>query len=194
MPFQAPPTTDERDNLATFIAQQQDAFRASVFGLTDDQAGLTPTASSMCVGVLVKHAAQVQTGWLEQAVAAPDPVPAAGPEAYAAYQEAWTWSEDDTVAAAVAFLDEVSAKVLDAVRTLDPDTAVPVPDAPWFPKDVEAWSVRWVWMHLVEELARHAGHADIIREAVDGATMYELMAAKDGFPETPWVKPWKPSS
>ena len=57
MPFQAPATTDERDNLATFIAQQQDAFRAAVFGLTDQQAALAPTASSMCVGVLVKHAA-----------------------------------------------------------------------------------------------------------------------------------------
>jgi len=193
MPFNARPTTDERDNLVTFLAQQQDAFRAAIYGLTDEQAGLTPTASSMCVGVLVKHAAQVQTGWLEQALAAPEPAPSAGPEAYAAYQEAWTWSERDTVEAAVAYLDEVSVQVLDAVRTVDLDAAVPVPDAPWFPKDVEAWTVRWVWLHLVEELARHAGHADIIREAVDGATMYELMAAKDGFPETDWVKPWKPT-
>ena len=137
----------------------------------------------------------MQTGWLEQARRrSATRLPAAGPEAYAAYQEAWTWGEQDTVAAAIASLDEVSAAVLDAVRTLDPDTPVPVPDAPWFPKDVEAWSVRWVWLHLVEELARHAGHADIIREAVDGATAYALVAAKDGFPETPWIKPWKPSS
>ena len=59
----------------------------------------------------------------------------------------------------------------------DLDTQVPVPhDVPWFPQDLDFWNVRWVAMHLVEELARHAGHCDIIRESIDGATMYELMA------------------
>ena len=47
---------------------------------------------------------------------------------------------------------------------------------PWFPKDVDAWSVRWVLFHMIEELARHAGQADIIRETIDGATLYELLA------------------
>ena len=173
--------------------QQQDAFRAAIHGLTDEQAALAPTPSSLSVGVLVKHAAQVQVGWLDQARTAPEPVPDPGQEVYAAWEAQWTWTEDDTVVGVVARLDEVSAQVLDAVRTLDPDTPVPVPSAPWFPRDVQAWSVRWVWLHLVEELARHAGHADIVREAVDGATMYELVAAKDGFPETDWIKPWRPA-
>ena len=86
MPFNAAPSTDERSNLAGFLFQQQDAFRAAVFGLTDDQAGLAPTPSSMCLGVLVKHVAQVQGTWLDQALTAPDPVPEPGPETYAAYQ------------------------------------------------------------------------------------------------------------
>jgi hypothetical protein len=68
--------------------------------------------------------------------------------------------------------------------------AVPVPDAPWFPKDVEAWSVRWVLLHLIEEVARHAGHADIVRESLDGATCYELLAAAEGWPATDWLQPW----
>jgi hypothetical protein len=46
---------------------------------------------------------------------------------------------------------------------------------------VEAWSVLWVLQHLIQETARHAGHADIIREALDGGTMYELMAASEGW-------------
>ena len=193
MPFNAPPSADERSNIAGFLFQQQDAFRAVIYGLTDEQAAMTPTPSTMCVGVLVKHAAWVQTGWLEQALAAPELPPPAGPEAYAAHEASWTWTEADTVAGVVSYLDEVSARVLGAIRSVDLDTPVPVPGAPLFPKDVEAWSVRWVWLHLVEELARHAGHADIIREAVDGATMYELLAAKDDFPETDWIKPWKPA-
>ena len=59
--------------------------------------------------------------------------------------------------------------MLRSVAEADLDTPVPVPPAPWNPPDVAAWSVRWVWLHVVEELARHAGHADIVRELVDGA-------------------------
>ena len=45
----------------------------------------------------------------------------------------------------------------------------------------KAWSVRWVILHVINELARHAGHADIIRETIDGATMYELIAGLEGW-------------
>ena len=72
--------------------------------------------------------------------------------------------------------------------------AVPVPQGvPWFPDDVEAWSVRWVLLHVMEEIARHAGHADILREHIDGGTMYPIMAAAEHWPESPWMQPWKPS-
>ncbi len=80
-------------------------------------------------------------------------------------------------------------------RTVELDQLVPVPKGvPWFPDDVEAWSVRWVLLHVIEETARHAGHADISRESIDGATMYELMAGAEGWPATDWLKPWEPSS
>jgi hypothetical protein len=49
-----------------------------------------------------------------------------------------------------------------------------------------------VWFHLLEELARHAGHADIIRESIDGASAIELLAAREDWPEMPWLKPWRP--
>ena len=98
---------------------------------------------------------------------------------------------DDLMAAFDAVARDTEAAALD--ESLDLDQPVPVPrDAPWFPKDIDAWSVRWVYFHLIEELARHAGHADIVREHVDGATMYELMAGAEGWPETPWLTPWRP--
>jgi len=98
---------------------------------------------------------------------------------------------DDLMAAFDAVARDTEAAALD--ESLDLDQPVPVPrDAPWFPKDIDAWSVRWVYFHLIEELARHAGHADIVREHVDGATMYELMAGAEGWPESPWLKPWRP--
>ena len=52
--------------------------------------------------------------------------------------------------------------------------------------------MRWVLLHLITETARHAGHADIVREAVDGAAAYPLMAAAEGWPATPWLQPWEP--
>jgi predicted enzyme related to lactoylglutathione lyase len=52
--------------------------------------------------------------------------------------------------------------------------------------------VRWVWWHLMGELTRHAGHGDIVRETVDGATMYSLVAAREGLPDLPWLPAWKP--
>lgn len=193
MPALAPPVTDEREALAAYLVQQQDAFRCAVFGLSDEQAGLAPTTSALSVGALLKHVTWVQDGWLAQARHAPAPVPPSDEDLAAAREEAWTWHPHDTVEATLGDFDRMCERVLEAVRTLDLDLPVPVPPAPWYPKDVPAWSVRWVWFHLVEELARHAGHADIVREALDGATMYELIAGREGWPETPWLKPWRPA-
>jgi hypothetical protein len=72
---------------------------------------------------------------------------------------------------------------------------VPIPKGdPWTPDDLDAWTVRWVLLHLIEETARHAGHADIVRETIDGAQMYPLMAAAEGWPATTWLQPWTPSA
>lgn len=51
---------------------------------------------------------------------------------------------------------------------------------------MKEWSVRWVLLHMVEETARHGGHADIIRESLDGRTFYELLYTMEGLP-MPWA-------
>ena len=191
MAFHVPPVANETDAIAAFLGQSQDAFRALLHGLSPRQASLAPSASSLSVGGLVKHVTGVQRSWLASATAAPElPPPAGGAEDYL---DGFTFRESDSLDDLLAGFDEVSGAVLDAVRRLDLDTPVPVPDAPWLPKDVEAWSVRWVWWHLVEELTRHAGHGDIVRETVDGASMYSLVAAHDGLPGLPFLEVWKPS-
>ena len=50
--------------------------------------------------------------------------------------------------------------------------------------------MRWVILHVINELARHAGHADIVRETIDGATMYDLIAGLEGWEIAGWVTPW----
>ena len=70
---------------------------------------------------------------------------------------------------------------------------VPVPrDTPFYPRDVTCWSVRWVLLHLIEETARHAGHADIVRESIDGATAIPLITAAENWPPNDFIKPWQP--
>jgi hypothetical protein len=192
MALHVPPVPDETGAIAAFLAQQQDAFRALLFGLTPAQAASAPSASSLSLGGLVRHATAVQRTWLAAAEAAPaSPEQTGGVEDYL---DAFRFDADSSLDDLLAEFDQVSAAVLDGVRGLALDTPVPVPEAPWFPRDVEAWSVRWVWWHLMEELARHAGHGDIIRETVDGATMYALVAARDGLPDLPFLKAWRPVS
>ena len=61
----------------------------------------------------------------------------------------------------------------------------------WAPPGTE-WSVRWVLLHLIHETARHAGHADIIRESIDGAKALPLMAAVEEWPPRRTITPWTP--
>lgn len=112
-------------------------------------------------------------------------------ELSAEYENEFVMREDETLADILAAFDAGNAEAVRLVETVDLAAAVPVPhDVPWFPKDVSAWSVRWVLFHMIEELARHAGHADIIRESIDGATLYELLAGLEDWEPTPWLTPW----
>ncbi len=190
MALHVPPVANETDAIHAFLAQAQDAFRALLHGLTTRQASIAPSASTLSLGGLVKHVTSVQGTWLACAEAAPEIAPEPGGSDD--YFEGFTFRETDSLEDLLAAYDDVCAAVLDAVRRIDLDTPVPVPDAPWFPKDVDAWNVRWVWWHLMEELTRHAGHGDIVRETVDGATMYSLVAAREGLPDLPWLPAWKP--
>ena len=192
MPGTVPPVADEREGLLRYIAQQRDGIRYAAYGLTEEQIRLTPTRSAICIGGLIKHVTSCERGWVDTMLQRTGDQ--STEDAAAQYGADWQVTADDSLAGLLADLDTCARETEESVATVaDLSQPVPVPrDAPWFPKDVEAWSVRWVLLHLVEEIARHAGHADIIREHIDGATMYELMAGAEGWPETPWLKPWKP--
>ena len=176
MPAFSPPVVDERACLLAFLAQQRDGLRFAVHGLTDEQAASRPTASALSLAGLLKHVAQAERYWMVELVAG-RPLPA--PD----YDAAFRLAAGETVADALTAYAAVAAET-EAIVAGIADLAQPVPvpkSAPWFPKDVEAWSVRWVLLHLIEETARHAGHADLLREAIDGGTMYQLMAAAEGW-------------
>jgi uncharacterized damage-inducible protein DinB len=188
MPGQVPPITDERDGLLAYLDQQRHVLRVAAHGLTEEQARATPTRSALSVGGLVKHVALTERGWIDTVL---QRAPAA--DAETAYEDGFRLVDGETLADVLEMYDQVAAETAEVVAGLPLDHPVPVPPAPWNPQDVEAWSLRWVLLHLIEETARHAGHADIVREHVDGATAFELLAAAEGWPATDWLRPWTPS-
>ena len=192
MPMHTGPVTGELDGLLAFLAHQREAVRTACFGLTEQQARLTPIPSSLSAGGLVKHLAYSERGWaarLEERTLEGD---ADQGTAMADYLDSFRLDDGETLpdalagyAAAAAETDRIAGSIEDLGRL------VPLPDAPWFP--AEGCTARWVLLHLIEETARHAGHADLIREAVDGARSGPLMAAAEGWPDDGWVTPWRPS-
>ena len=202
MPGNAPPVATEREAISTYLRQQHDGIRFAAYGLTDEQAHQVSSRSAISIANLVKHVTHTERTWMERARAGAV-LPAdwshgetgRSPGSAKEYGDDWN-ADGETIEDLMAAFDVVArdteAAALD--ESLDLDQPVPVPrDAPWFPQDIDAWSVRWVYFHLIEELARHAGHADIVREHVDGATMYELMAGAEGWPATDWLQPWTPA-
>ena len=191
MPAQAAVFTDERELLLAYLAQQRDGIRYAAYGLTEAQARLTPAASALSLGGLLKHVAAMERGWIDLVLQRQT----SRHEAAAHDDEGFRLRPNETLADVLAAYATVARDTEAVVRAIpDLHQAVPVPKGvPWFPADVEAWTVRWVLLHLMEETARHAGHADIIRESIDGATMYALMAAAEGWPATDWLQPWTPA-
>ncbi|MGB6455182.1 MAG: DinB family protein [Streptosporangiaceae bacterium] len=159
----ARPVCDERDGLLTFLAQQRDALRAAVLGLTDAQARLTPTASTLSLGGLVKHCARTERRWVVAGIAG-QPLPGLWPP------EDWPadfrLEPSETLAAVLGYYAETAELTAQIVA------AEAEPGAP--SAGDERVSVRWVLLHLIKETARHVGHADIIRESLDGQRAGQL--------------------
>ncbi|MFE7213719.1 DinB family protein [Streptomyces sp. NPDC001698] len=168
----APAVTGERADLLEMLAKHRHFLRFTTRDLTDEQAGLRTTASELCLGGLIKHVTAVERTWVDFILNGPS---AMGD--FTAMTEAdWARRADDfrllpgeTLTGVLADYAEVARRTDDLVATL-PDLGVtrPLPKAPWFESGAQ-WSARRVLMHIIAETAQHAGHADIIRESLDGA-------------------------
>jgi hypothetical protein len=155
VPDQKPPrlSSGERDVLRALLQYQRESFLRKVEG-TDEEAARTPIVESgTSLLWLVKHLTLAERVWILQRFAGEDIGPidgAVGPDdsldsALRSYRQ--TWTAVDTIVN--------SADLEDACS--NDEVQPPV-------------NLRWVLMHLLEETARHAGHADILRELIDGST------------------------
>ena len=161
-------TTQERADLLQTLAKHRGFLCQTVRGLTDEQAALTPTASELCLGGIIKHVALMEEGWANFIEEGPR---AAGPADESAYERhaAGFRMDGATLADLMARYEEVSRRTDELVSSLPSlDDSHPLPQAPWFEPGA-SWSARRTLLHIIAETAQHAGHADIIRETIDGA-------------------------
>ena len=168
---------DERGALLNFIEAQRAAIRRSLLGLTEEQAASRPSASELTLSGLLKHVAEVELNWLRLAQQRPNEK----------QRTEETWGEgfqlvgDETIPQIMEFWAGVTKETEEFVRSVPSlDDTFPLPEAPWFPKDGQV-SVRWMLLHLVQEAGRHAGHADVIRESLDGKGSFDLIAQEQGW-------------
>ncbi|MFR9801692.1 DinB family protein [Pseudonocardia sp. RS010] len=159
--------TGEKADLLGALAQHRFLFRHTVQGLTDEQAAATPTASELCLGGLVKHVARGERDWLRFVVEGTAAV-AMTEDSYAEHAASFRMLPGETLAGVLAEYDAVAARTEEIVTGLPSlDVSHPLPEAPWFEPGA-AWSARRVLAHVIAETAQHAGHADILRETIDG--------------------------
>ncbi|GES31045.1 DinB family protein [Streptomyces angustmyceticus] len=162
---------DEAGALLAFLEAQRGGLRRALMGLTDAQAAERPSASELSLAGLVKHAAETEQGWLETAQQRPRSV-ARTPETW---HLSFRLEDGETPAGVLEFWDGVARRTEEFIRSVPSlNDTFPLPAMPWFP-DGARQSMRWLLLHLIEEMARHAGHADIIRESLDGKTAFELV-------------------
>jgi uncharacterized damage-inducible protein DinB len=160
--------TGERADLLSALAKQRYFLRYTARDLTDEQAAQRTTASALCVGGAIKHVTQTERQWTQFIVDGPSAM-AWDESDMGAYMDGFRMLEGETLAGLLAEYDQVAQRTDDLIQSLpDLDASHPLPEAPWFEKGA-SWSARRVLLHVIAETAQHAGHADIIRESLDGA-------------------------
>jgi uncharacterized damage-inducible protein DinB len=152
---QKPPRSsgDEREVLMTLLQYQRESLVRKAVGVDEAAVRRSPVASGTTLLWLVRHLADAERLWIIHRFAGgekPAPEDTSPHDSLDAALTAYrrTWSDVDAVIAATPALDEISV--------IGDESGQP--------------TLRWILAHLLEETARHAGHADILRELIDGVT------------------------
>lgn len=164
--------TGERADLLAMLGKARHWVRFTTRDLTDEQARQRTTVSELTLGGLVKHVAAVERTWALFIVHGPSDgrdFSNLSEADYQAWADGFRLLPEETLAGALADYAQAAKETDDLVATLpDLDADHPLPLAPWNPPG-ERWSARRTLLHIATETAQHAGHADIIRESLDGA-------------------------
>ena len=171
-------TTQERQDILETLRAHRDFLRQTVRGLSDDQCGLTPTSSALTLMGIIKHVADTEQEWADFMEHGNSESDGDGEDTEG--QDWWANDAQDaadprfaiepgtTLVSVLENYDAVAARTDALVETIDLDSSHALPAMPWFEPGARR-SARRVLLHIVAETAQHAGHADIIRESIDGA-------------------------
>ena len=171
-PAVSEPASGERADLLAALASGRHFLRFTTRDLTDEQARQRTTASELCLGGLIKHVAAVEQRWATFILEGPSAMgdfSAMTEEDTARWVDQFRLTPDETLAGVLDGYAEVARRTDELVASLpDLNITQPLPKAPWFPPGGRR-SARQVFLHIIAETSQHAGHADIIRESLDGA-------------------------
>jgi uncharacterized damage-inducible protein DinB len=166
-----PYAADEATMLVSFLDFYRATLRRQAEGLTQEQLAQPLPPSTMTLGGLLKHLAIVEESWFDEVLAGEELGEPWASVDWDADRD-WEWrtaAEDDPTALFALFDRAVAAGNRRIAATLagpglDAESVRPSR------RTEEKFTLRWILVHLIEEYARHAGHADLIRESIDGAT------------------------
>lgn len=163
-----PTTGSERELLLAHLDHARATFRWKCEGLTAEQLRSTPTASSLTLAGLLKHAAFVEWWWFRTCLLGEDLHPVFADVDWDADPD-WEFHSavDDDPTWLLGLLDECVAASREAVATCSTLDLVAAQERHGHPV-----TLRWILLHMLDEVARHNGHADILRESIDGSTGY----------------------
>jgi len=188
-----PTPHDEVEGIVSYVEQQLVAIRAAAIGLTEEQARLRPCRSALSIGGLIKHATYCMRGVIERLSGAGAPPSTIDEAGFAAYQASFALANDETATAALAAFDAARVEYIAALAAADPSAPTIEDPAPWFGIfDNRPARGRYLLVHQIEEMARHAGHADIIREQIDGMSVPAIVLTADGMPASDYFEPYVP--
>ncbi|MGP9526991.1 DinB family protein [Glutamicibacter sp. AOP5-A2-18] len=163
----------ERADLFQALANARHFLRFTVQGLSDEQAAQRTTVSELTLGGLIKHVSAVEGQWQEFMVKGRAAMAWDGadfsdmpPEALEMFLNEFRMQPGETLEALLENYAQIASRTDALLAQIDLDTVQELPAAPWFVDS--QWSVRRTLLHIIAETTQHSGHADIIRESLDG--------------------------
>jgi uncharacterized damage-inducible protein DinB len=164
----------ERADILAELAQARYFLRFTTRDLDDERARRRTTASALTLGGLIKHVTDVERSWAEFILIGPEAMSKDGKdfsdwteEDFAERERSFQLQADETLIGALEEYERVGRRTDELVRSLPSlDARQPLPKAPW--NTVADQSARRTFLHIIAETTQHAGHADIIRESLDG--------------------------
>ncbi|RAV33961.1 mycothiol transferase [Corynebacterium heidelbergense] len=185
-----PTTVNETQNYVLALGEALEGIRNAAFGLSDEQARCTPCRSDLSVSGILKHSTWVMVDQMGERKAEPG-----SQEGAMEFANSFVPNEEEDIQYLLQKFDQTRERYMQLMGSMDPDERAMAGPFPWVDifEPVET-SRRLFFSRALLEFSRHAGHADIIREQIDGATAMPLQFAVAGRSGNKYIQPWNPGN